>query len=151
MLAAARAAAGYSSQRAFAQKIGYSQQRVADWEAGHSRPPPEVVPTIARLLGLSPTVLLPPHITAMMEAQQKITTSAEVDEALGALAEEIHAALTEAGGKPSIRTAARLAVGTWRLCGGTLATMPDQTALRAQVQNLRELWADLARSARQPE
>ncbi|MFN7133807.1 MAG: helix-turn-helix transcriptional regulator [Myxococcales bacterium] len=35
----ARLSRGFKTQAALAQAIGYSQQRVADWEAGRARPP----------------------------------------------------------------------------------------------------------------
>lgn len=117
---------------------------MADWESGKRRPPPEAVPDIAGKLGLSPQILLPPKLAAAMEDQSPLSSTADIDDAIASLVSRVHTALTEAGAKPTIRNAARLAVRMWRLCGGTFSDPADSARLRLEVQNVRELWRDLS-------
>lgn len=140
----ARIAAGFATQSALGRKIGYSQQRVGDWEAGRSRPPPEAVPEIARVLKIAPRDLLPPILVTAMEPQASFVGPGEVEAAMASLVADLHAALTEAGGKPSIEHVTRLALAAWRLAGGTNKDLADPQALREHVQSLRELWRDLS-------
>ena len=46
----ARRAAGLT-QRALAERLGYSEKSVSKWEAGHGLPSSELLPTLADLLG----------------------------------------------------------------------------------------------------
>lgn len=140
----ARIARGFKTQGALGNAIGYSQQRVGDWEAGRSRPPPEAVPEIARVLKIAPRDLLPPSLVMAMEPQASLAAPGDVEAAMASLVAELHAALTEAGGKPSIEHVTRLALAAWRLAGGTNKDLADPQALREHIQSLRELWRDLS-------
>lgn len=146
----ARLARGFKTQASFGTAVGYSQQRVADWEAGRARPPAEAAPELARVLGISPKEILPPSLAAAMESQVRLVAPGDVEAAMAALVADVHAALSEAGGNPSIEHATRLALGAWRLAGGTNKDLADPQALREHVQSLRELWRDLANLPRRP-
>lgn len=143
-LAEARKLSGFKSQLEFGKAVGYTQQSVADWESGKRRPPPEAIPEIVRLLGLPAQLLLPPAIAAAMEDQSPLTGASDIDDAVASLVAQVHGTLTEAGAKPTIRNAARLALRMWRQCGGTLTEPADPNRLRLEVQNIRELWRDLS-------
>lgn len=134
----------FRSQEEFGKAIGYSQQRVADWEAGNARPPPDQAARIAKALGLPATLLLPPGVAAALEQQQPLHPPGRIDELVGELVAAVCAAMCDAGAKPSVKQAVVLALRMWRLCGGSLDQPAAPEALAAQVDNLRGLWADLA-------
>ena len=140
--------ARFRSQAEFAAAIGYSQQRVADWEAGHARPPPDQAARIAALLGIPAAMLLPPGVAAMLETQQPLHQPGQIDELIGELAAAVFAAMADSGAKPGIKHAVVMALRMWRLCGGTLDTAAPAETLQGQVENLRGLWTDLAKFTR---
>jgi repressor LexA len=50
------------TQAALAQQLGLTQQAVGKWEAGHSSPDPDMLPRLARVLGVEPQRLLDGNI-----------------------------------------------------------------------------------------
>ena len=80
-LAKLRKEAGYS-QRALAQSLGISHRRVAYYEAETNRPPSEILPNIANLLGVSTDELLGIKSTKNKKVNRKLLNKVEKIEAL---------------------------------------------------------------------
>lgn len=58
-LSTARLVRGFTTQQAFADAIGVSQQAVSHWERGTAAPADDLKVKIAAVLGLEPHVLFP--------------------------------------------------------------------------------------------